>query len=926
MAERKIVTLPYGEGLERSKGVMVVQPTSFEDLRNVFLFDGKAQVRAGLALRSVLQDDVPSDLDVTVMLAPFRSQSASIGVGFDSVSKEVWLNRLDIDGTNPAVIGSLGTLDAGITFDPPIIIGADSDNKFFLAHDEPNPTSRLVTQVYDPSAFPNLAPLQADLDGINGQQDVFFRGVVRHLSYIFGWGYGSFSDPVRGDVVRVSNSGDSKIFEDFAFFEAGQQGETVMVCRSAGPSLMVYKETETYEIFGYSPDTFGIRLADSLFGCVGSRLAVSVSGSVFFWSTQGPRVTSGGPSVDIAVPLDIDGPDPATLVAESDPENAFAEYDPRTRVIQFVWGQRVYALSIRDPNRPRWSYYELGETAQCSGLFFLTQSTAGGGGPPIGHVDELIVDAPAQANMIIGASPTGGIVPIPGETVTIDGKVYTWTSPLGAADGDVLIAANTQLCANNLFFAITLGAGAGVDYAAATTLHPTVGQRTLARAAPPGVIVRADVDGTAGNGIPLSTTMVQDPTAGAFKAGNAPQYKNYPLIPVTVLQDGQDIEPTVISVQWENIDQIGAEDVEIHLSTDGGVNYKFSGIVPANTQQFQEHDITIEDVTASPSKAIQPLTDYKLSLRYRLGGQFAPGFGDVNPDVWQAVSDPLASGQAETETPAAAIVLESRLGTNWGVWERKSEDVNRWRVVPETLPAGHEEMDIEWFLEVVTRDTDPDQFSGATRGTVVSADALLSTIDKDSFGYPQFLQEFPELSTRPAGGFFQGVNNFTARFSNGAKKGPFSNVAEVYGGPDMPLRNTLRDLRVVKNFVALGVTAFEVRWSNTGATPPFVRLCPPGANPNAPANHRTEIWIRNHTQGGSWLFVDDVDPFVTFFQDSFNIGFLTVNSGDEIRVAVRHRVNCFNPGFPSFGQYTSEWSQRDAEPNYISDLAFFGSL
>ena len=914
MAERRVVTLPMGEGLERSKGIMVVQATSFEDLRNVFLFDGKAQVRAGLANRSVLQDDVPANLDVTLMLAPFRSEAASIGVAFDDTSKEVWLNRLDIDGTNPSVIGSLGTLDAGITFDPPLIIGADSDNKFFIAHDEPNPTSRLVTQIYDPSSSPQISNLTADLDGINGDQDVKFRGVVRHLSYIFGWGFGSFSDPVRGDVVRVSNSGDSKIFEDFAFFEAGQQGETVMVCRSAGPSLMVYKETETYEIFGYSPDTFGIRLADSLFGCVGSRLAVSVAGTVFFWSTQGPRATSGGPSVDIAVPLDIDGPDPSTLVAESDPQDAFADYDPRTRVVQFVWGQRVYALSIRDPNKPRWSYYELGERAQCSGLFFLTQSTAGGGGPPIGHVDELILDAPAQANVVIGASPTGGIVPIPGETVTIDGKVYTWTSPLGAADGDVLIAANTQLCANNLFFAITLGAGAGVDYAAATTLHPTVGQRTLARAAPPGVIVRADVDGTAGNGIPVSTTMVQDPSSGVFKAGNSPQHKVYPGLPITALQDGVDIEPTKITVQWENVDQIGAEDVEIHLSDDGGVGYTFSGIVPANTQQFQEADITVEDQTEG--KLIQPLTNYKLSLRYRLGGQFSPGFTDADPDVWQSLSDPLASGQGETQTPGGAIVLQDRLGNNQGVWDRRSSTETLWRVIPETLPAGHEDIDIEVFLEVVHVDEDPDQFSGNVRGDPISADALHVTIDKDSFGYPQYLEFLPENGSRPSGGFLQALNKFKFRFSNGANKGEFSNVLEVYGGPDMPIRNSLNSFFADRQPIG-NASVFDVRWANVQVTPDFVRVCPPGANPNAPANHRTQIWLRNVTLGGSWIFIDDVDPFVTHFVASIPASQFPAAIGNTVRCAVRHRVECFNPGFPSFGVYDSEWSRRDSAPNYI---------
>ncbi|MCK5652990.1 MAG: hypothetical protein KAJ42_16490, partial [Gemmatimonadetes bacterium] len=494
-ADRRIITLPYGEGLERSKGVMVINPTTFDDLRNVFQYDGKAQVRRGLTLASVLIDDQANGLDVTLMLEPLRSLSASMGVGYGTGNREVWLNRLAIDGSLPIEVGQLGTLGGDATFVPPIIIGADSDNKFFIAHDEPKLTARFVTQVFDPEGSPQLSPLTANLDGTSGDRDVFFRGVVRHLSYIFGWGFGNVQDPNRGDVVRVSNSGDSRVFEDFAFFEAGQQGETVMVCRSAGPTLMVFKETETYEIFGYSPDTFGIRLADSLFGCVGSRLAVSIAGTVFFWSTQGPRLSSGGPSVDIAVPLDIDGPDPATLVAESDPQDAFAAYDPRTRVVQFVWGQRVYALSIRDPQRPRWSYYELGERAQSSGLFFSTQSQAGGGGPPEGAPEIDTFDASAQGTLTFASNANNN------ETMRLNNKDYLWQDVLTDVDGNIQIGATAADSAANMIAAVTLTGVPGTQYALSMTINS---------------------DLTAGPGTPVDSVQVSNRLNAGF-AGNGQQ-------------------------------------------------------------------------------------------------------------------------------------------------------------------------------------------------------------------------------------------------------------------------------------------------------------------------------------------------------------------------------------------------------------------
>ncbi len=882
---RRIVTLPYGEGLQRSTGVMVVRGTSFDDIRNLFLFEGKAQVRDGIALRSVLQGDLitPEDLDVTVMLAPLRSLAASVGVGYDSVSKELWFNRLDIDGTNPTVIGSLGTLGGGITFEPPIIIGADSDNKFFLAHDEPNLSARLVTQVYNPGGFPNLAPLTADLDGVNGEQDVFFRGVVRHLSYIFGWGYGSFSDPFRGDVVRVSGSGDATEFEDFAFFEAGQQGETVMVCRSAGPSLMVFKETEAYEIFGYSPDTFGIRLADSLFGCVGSRLAVSVAGSVFFWSTQGPRLTTGGPSRDIAVPLDIDGPDPATLVAESDPQDAFAEYDPRTRVVQFVWGQRVYALSIRDPNKPRWSYYELGERAQCSALFFVTQSQAGGGGPPIGAPENLVFDEEARGILTLTAVAGNN------ETVLVNNKTYTFQNVLTDVDGNVLAGASAQDSVDNLIAAIVLGAGAGVAYAASMTINSDM---TAGPGPDPDTLEASGRlgEGYLSNGKPLEETL---------GSGNWD---------TSVTVGGIGKSPTFFGIFIDNIDPLGGEDIEVHLSTNGGVSYSFSGDIPSDGQPRQLLQITVENQAGG--KLIQPLTDYKVSLRYRLGGQFSPGYGDMDPDAWPAAS------QGTTETTALTIALVTRLGNNEGVWDRISEGTTRFTVFVEPLPAGHEEMDIEVFLETQFIDQDPDQFSGPERGDPITADALHLTYDRTTPGYPNMIEEVPENNGRPSTGFNPGLNLYRFRFSNGVKKGLFSNTVEVYGGPDMPLRNSLNSLRVFRSFFPVPRMLLDVQWSNAQATPDIGRTCPPGDT--APIGHKTQIWMRNASLGLDWTFIAEVDQFATRYQN----GFLEFphTFGNEMRVAVRHRVECFNPGFPSFGVYESEWSLRDATPNYISGI------
>ena len=83
-----------------------------------------------------------------------------------------------------------------------------------------------------------------------------------------------------------------------------------------------------------------------------------------------------------------------------------------------------------------------------------------------------------------------------GDTVTTGTKTYTFTSPLGAADGDVLVGASASDSIDNLIAAITLGAGSGSTYAAATTANGFV---TAAAGAGDTMDTTALLGGTQGN-------------------------------------------------------------------------------------------------------------------------------------------------------------------------------------------------------------------------------------------------------------------------------------------------------------------------------------------------------------------------------------------------------------------------------------------
>ena len=410
----------------------------FEDLRNVYLYRGKAQIRLGYERTAQLIDNVSAVLDQVIELAPIRSEGAAMGVGYDTGSRELHLNLMSILGTNPShqasgdTNGRLFALDAAATFDPPVLHMADTYNRMFIAHDEPLIGARNATRIWSPAQSPAVQDLSADLDDDSTEEPVKFRGVTRFLSYLVGWGYGTEAEQDRPDIVRVSLAGDPNLFDPRHFFKAGQRSEPVLVCRQAGGAaagaavLLVFKETETYAIYGYSPETFGIRPADKNWGCVGSRLAVTVGNTCFFWSNQGPRMSSGGESVDLAIPLDIGGPEPATLVAESDPNEAFAVYSTRDRVVMFVWGRRVYALSIRYPDNLGWSYYELGANAEpyCGAEFYSTLATGGGGAAPtcwpiIQDGSTVLNDTSIQLTWYNAGGPTPPCVPNGNEQVEI---------------------------------------------------------------------------------------------------------------------------------------------------------------------------------------------------------------------------------------------------------------------------------------------------------------------------------------------------------------------------------------------------------------------------------------------------------------------------------------------------------------------------
>lgn len=102
--------------------------------------------------------------------------------------------------------------------------------------------------------------------------------------------------------------------------------------------------------------------------------------------------------------------------------------------------------------------------------------------------------------------------PLNNETVSIDGKVYTFQTTLTDVDGNVLISAvDASGSLDNLIAAITLGSGAGTAYATSMTRHLSC---TAVAGAGDTMIVTARVPGTAGNSFVLAETLTNGSWGG----------------------------------------------------------------------------------------------------------------------------------------------------------------------------------------------------------------------------------------------------------------------------------------------------------------------------------------------------------------------------------------------------------------------------
>ncbi len=439
---RQVQPLIFGAGLDRTSGLGLLDPNMFRDIRNVELQEGRARVRDGMTEMTALS---LGGLGVTPMtdvpwLGTFREFAQGVAVGYESVSRKLQLFLMASTGLNPIYKAEWGTLHADVG--RPIVHGAESYKKLILAHDWAKVTQRLQTTVFDGTATTGLT---ANLDGL-GVNPVKFRGVVSHLGYVIGWGFESNSVPDAPHFIRVSMPLQPTVFEGTDYWLAGSPTEPVLHVVPLGENALAFKQTQIYALVGYDRRTFAIVPIDPRFGLAGPRLWAVADGAVHFWSLEGPRVTRGGPSEDMAIPLDLTGPEPEDLAAAGEAQGAFACFKSDKRLIEFHFGKRCYVLHLRNPRNPRWSYRENGVELRCAGLFYQGSATSSA---PAGHPE---IGTPTA---------TTGKITVPVTYVTADGdeSIELWMQ----AGAGAWVMVRNEMIDNLVGDTFVLGAADGVE-------------------------------------------------------------------------------------------------------------------------------------------------------------------------------------------------------------------------------------------------------------------------------------------------------------------------------------------------------------------------------------------------------------------------------------------------------------------------------
>lgn len=398
--ERQKMPLVLGRGLDRATGLAAAQPQFPVDVRNVYGRDAKMAVRPGIAGSGYAPLTWGTDL---LEIIGMKSTHDVLYVVFDRDTLQIRIYRLDPSTgllQTLAGLGVWGTLNSAADY--PVVSYDEADGRVVIAHAEASYLLRLPTIYYtpdftNPETVGTLTTLEADLDGTGVVHPVYFRSVCTHLEYMTGAGYGSNSDPDRGDVVRFSKPADPTTWSAPNFVLFGVKKEPVVVMKPISGLLALAKEDETWVMDGAVGSAFTPRRIDAKYGCVSARGMLVVGDRLFQWSKDGPRQVTTSGTVPIGQPLELISPMPTDLPTRGPARLMFSVYDIYRYLAEWVWPDleaaaapvTSYALSLWNPDDPRWTFFTREQPVSCAGILYGTD-LGGVPDPPVGYPFNLL--------------------------------------------------------------------------------------------------------------------------------------------------------------------------------------------------------------------------------------------------------------------------------------------------------------------------------------------------------------------------------------------------------------------------------------------------------------------------------------------------------------------------------------------------------
>jgi hypothetical protein len=302
-----LIVYPIGliGGLEDSKAKP--EPSDFVRLENWTTFRGRFALRAPVFLTTTL---TASDANATRALGgAFHDGKMWLAV-FRDTNDDVRLWELTTAGVFTADRGALWT---GITGAVPRPVFAPFEGgsavggtkRLYVAdYDE-----QQVTKFWDGSS---IASLQVDFDNSGSAEDVKYHYVFPYQFHL--WGAGFFQGTTgRKEMLRFSQPGlipsddpdttAGTLVEWFAadFRPVGRRGDKITNIGVSGGPMIVFKDRQTFALFGYDSQSWAIRQLSERVGAVGPYASASTGdGLCFFWTDRGPHVTDGQTVTDIS--------------------------------------------------------------------------------------------------------------------------------------------------------------------------------------------------------------------------------------------------------------------------------------------------------------------------------------------------------------------------------------------------------------------------------------------------------------------------------------------------------------------------------------------------------------------------------------------------------------------------------------------------